>query len=121
MKLNIDCMRDVLLFIESCDYGVHPSFQSIVDSLPDYDKNDIAYTCDKLYEAGFIKAVIKNYIRNQSVVVKVTDITYEGHQFLENIRSQNVWSKVKENATKIGSFSIPVLQQIATTVISDLI
>jgi len=50
----------------------------------------------------------------------VFDLTYQGHQFLDEIRSDNVWNKTKETAKSIGSFSVNTLSTIATGVITSL-
>ncbi len=49
------------------------------------------------------------------------DISPQAHEFINNIRTDGVWEKVKEKATKIGSFSIDALSKIAVSVISALI
>lgn len=121
MKLNLDCMRDILLVIEQCGYQETPSFQQIVDSLPSYSRDDISYSCEKLYEAEFIDAVCKNYMRGQCPIIKIKSITYSGHQFLDDIRNDNNWGKVKEIASSVGSTSINAISQIATSVISAAI
>lgn len=121
MKLNIDCMRDVLLIIEQCGYQEMPSFQKIVDLLPDYSSDDISYSCEKLYEAEFIDAVHKNYMCGQCPIIKIKNITYSGHQFLDDIRNDNNWGKVKEIASSVGSISVNAISQIATSVISAAI
>ena len=53
-------------------------------------------------------------------VSRVFDLTYQGHQFLDEIRSDNVWNKTKETAKSIGSFSVNTLSTIATGVITSL-
>lgn len=120
MKFNIECVRDVLLEIESLDFNHSLPFKELAQKLDSYSSDELSYTCLKLYEAGFLKIVIKN--TGTSVhVVRIIDITYEGHQFLENIRNQSMWDKIKEKAHSIGSISIPVIQQIAGTVLTDSI
>lgn len=119
MKLNPDCMRDILLIIENCAYQEMPSFSYIVKALPQYTSDDISYSCEKLYEANFIDAIVKNYIRGQCPIVKIRNITYSGHQFLEDVRDDHNWSKIKEIALSVGSVSISTLSQIASTVISS--
>ena len=121
MKLNPDCMREILLAIENCKYGEMLNFSQIVSQLPDYSKEDISYSCEKPYEAGFIDAVSKNYMRGDCPIIKVKNITYDGHQFLDNIREEDNWQKTKDIAKSVGSVSIPTLMQIATNVISSVV
>lgn len=121
MKLNLDCMRDILLVIEQCGYQEMPSFQKVVNSLPGYSIDDISYSCEKLYEAEFIDAIQKNHIRGQCPIIKIRNITYSGHQFLDDIRNDNNWGKIKEIASSIGSTSVNAISQIAASVISAAI
>mgnify|MGYP002958432843 FL=1 len=54
-------------------------------------------------------------------VGRIYDMTYAGHQFLANIRSDNIWKGTKAIASKIGSSSLDAITQIASNVITELI
>lgn len=100
MRLNPDCMRAVLLTVESSDFGKSIDQNYIYNQLDDeYSHEDILYSLIKLKEAGFINGRVKSYDNWKNTVVFITDITYEGHQFLSNIRSNTIWEKVKEKLT----------------------
>lgn len=122
MKLNVDCMRDILLTMENYNYGEVSDIEKLHAALPNYTEEEISYACLKMDEAGFINIlsaeVMGSFI---PTVVQVTEITYNGHQFLENIRQQNIWNKTKETAKKLGSLSIPVLQEISQKIIFSMI
>lgn len=121
MKLNIDCMRDVLLILEEAPYRTAVEFTEICAKLvPDYTHDEICYSILKLDEAGFISAKIERNL-NSLNVNEVSDITYEGHQFLANVRTNKVWSTTKDVMSKVGSTSVQTASQIASTVISELI
>lgn len=51
----------------------------------------------------------------------IIDITYFGHEFIEQIKDDNNWKKVKDVAKKVGSSSIDILLQIATGVLTNKI
>ena len=122
MKLNVDCMRDILLTMESYSYGEVSDIDTLHDALPNYTEEEISYACLKMDEAGFIDILSADMTGSFiPTVVQVTDITYEGHQFLENIRQQNIWNKTKETAKKLGSFSISALQAISQQIILNMI
>ena len=101
MKINPDCVRDILIHIESFEYGSAHTIEQMCSELPHYSYEELDYHCLHLYDAGFIKAT-------------------QGHQFLDEIRSDNVWNKTKETAKSIGSFSVNTLSTIATGVITSL-
>jgi len=44
---------------------------------------------------------------------KVTDITWEGHEFLGNIRDDTAWNKTKEKAAKLRISSVKGLAYLA--------
>ena len=51
----------------------------------------------------------------------IIDITYFGHEFIEQIKDDNNWNKVKDVAKKVGSSSIDILLQIAAGVLTNKI
>lgn len=120
MKLNPDCMRNILLQMEDASYGENISSEQLYTTLPDYSHDEINYAILKLREADFVRATIDEYI-DGSVYIVLHDITYNGHQFLANIRSNNIWNNVKEVSKKIGSNSVSAISQIATSVITEII
>ena len=120
MKLNPDCMRDILIVMENAGYLEEVSPSTVYESLPNYSEDEINYSIIKLKEAGFIDAIIREY--NSGVaILRLDDITYIGHQFLADVRSDNIWNDVKEVSKKVGSNSISAISQIATGVISAII
>ena len=57
----------------------------------------------------------------QSLNGRIYDLTPKAHEFLANIRSDNLWRKTKSAASKIGSVALPVLQQIASNVVEGAV
>ena len=121
MKLNLDCMRDVLLVLEDAPFQKEMNLGEITGAIAiEYPFEDIAYSVQKLSEAGYIITKSKAYVTG-STIVSVQDITYNGHQFLANIRTNKVWSATKSVMSKIGTTSIQAATQIATSVVTELI
>ena len=120
MKLNIDCVRDLLLAIESeVNFTENLKYPSVninslceSDFLKKYQKCDICYAALKLNEGGFID-LTPTYGDNRITSILIDSLTYEGHQFLESIKPPNVWTKTKNKAAKIGSFAVDIVSQIA--------
>lgn len=123
MKLDLDCMRDIMIFVEDINYGEYILTSSLKENLPNpnYSDNDISYTCLKLYEAGLIDGMVTDYGGGFHYVKYINDITYKGHQFLADIHSDTVWNNIKEIASTVGSKSVPAIMQIASNVITALI
>ena len=114
MKLDPDCIRAVLLELEPVPYGEDAYVERIAENLEKYSENEVMYTCLKLNEAGFIKAVVRNYPSDgYDRVIKICDITYAGHQFLETVRSPKSWKIIKSGCESIGNFALKTISSIA--------
>lgn len=124
MKLNPDCIRDILLVIEKETdgiYGIELDFsesgeiQSSV--LSKYSKSELRYHVQQCeYSGYFVK--VSWFLSGKCVIY---DLSPDGHQFIANIRSENIWNTVKKKAAQIGSFSLNTLTQIASAVITEII
>lgn len=125
MRLDIDCVRAVLLEAEACDFDEMPLFSDFANNVMkrgNYSPLDIEYACHKLDEANFLKIITSNsFSRHTPNIIHIVDITYAGHQFLADIREETVWDNVKGIAQKIGSTSVNGITQIASNVVAELI
>lgn len=137
MKLNPDCIRDVLLYLEEhltynhdIEYGIeHNSITltTIVEQLykdHNYEPDDIKYSIEKLLEIEYIVSDKMTTGNNKSIIsCSISDISYDGHTFLNTIRPDTVWQATKKGASKIGIMSMHALSSIAIkvaeTIISD--
>lgn len=122
MQLNPDCIRDILLEIESTvtfdntfdyDRQNHPT-QGL---LSNYTPEEIIYHIRQCDLHGFLYHADWNICED----VTIQDLSPSGHQFLCNIRSNTVWTKTKYIAGKIGSFSIDFMAKIASNVVTELV
>ncbi len=119
MKLNKDCVRDLMLYIEdNLSFGSQLDVSQIHNL--NYSTDDILYTALKLYEAGYINASVSDYI-DGSIYISIQSITWSGHKFIDNIRDGKVWSTTKNIASKFTSVSISMIENIASQVITNLI
>lgn len=119
MKLNHDCIRDTLLFLENeLSLGGHIRDSLICDKLPEYNRDDVMYTLQKLFEGKYISG---NESEARSRAGTVKQITLKGHKFLDNIRPQTSWNMTKTAANKIGSVSIDILSTYAAKVTAELL
>lgn len=122
MKLNPDCIRDILLAMESCSFGQQLTLDGLHEQLPDYNEDELWYTVLKLSEAGFLEVTTISVLRMSMPGIKsIKDITYSGHEFLNSVRENRNWKSVKNIAAKAGTFSIHSLGIIAQSVASTAI
>lgn len=132
MRINIDCLRDVLLYcINNLDYiengyiwkcevvELNDIYKS--EDLQQYPKKDIMYSVLKLKESEYIKTSCEQpkeatYI-NDCVIM---DVTMKGHQFAETIKEPTVWEKTKSIANKVGNHTLHFLENLAHDVAVEI-
>ena len=119
MRLNPDCIRDILLYLEDKIDAENDcvSFNELVDNLGKYNRNMLYYHVNQISKHDFVDDVM--YASNEPLFI--SDLTPKGHEFLANIRSNTKWNKVKGISEKIGSTSLDAIIQISSNVITDLI
>jgi CTP:phosphocholine cytidylyltransferase-like protein len=109
MKLNIDCIKDILTKTEDVTDFVQKFFyesKKVNELFPGYTHDEIIYHINQASESGLIK-IGPFYDGGDSVYI--IDLTPEGHAFLANIRIETVWRKIKRKAIE----SLPVVISLA--------
>jgi len=120
MRLNPDCVRNILLMVEeSSGFGKVVLFKNSqdYDKLKKYPNDEVCYHIEQCRLSGFLTRV--DWTMDQHCCIY--DLTPSGHEFLANIRADTNWNKVKQTAKAVGSESLSVLSQIAAQVITNLI
>ena len=122
MKLNPDCIRDILLSVEDVtDSEVsfeYDRYEDVPERLKRYSHNEVVYHINQCDFAGLIVGLLSTDCNSY---VRIRDLSPAGHEFLANIRQDSIWNKSKEISAKIGSGSLSTLMQIAINVVSDLV
>lgn len=114
MKLNPDCVRDILLTIEDemqyddRTFSIGENFYYKFNRLKQYDWSEIRYHIIKCDEAGFI-TISKSITTN----IWIKDILFRGHEFIANIKDDTNWSKAKKAVNKLGTMSLSVIESVA--------
>jgi hypothetical protein len=119
MKLNPDCVRDLLLSIEDMSgWNTQLFFPTKFETLMKiYDIDELRYHVKQCIEFGFISADKGDFEGNHWI----SDLKPSGHEFLANMRSDNIWNNTKETAKKIGATSLSAFVQISSNVIAAII
>lgn len=122
MKLNPNCVRDILIELEKLEFHEEITIDELSSNLPSYNESEITYCCFKLIEADYITANVFDCIDGEYPQIQsIEDITFQGHEFLNNVRSNKIWKDVLEVGDKIGTASIGSIAQIASGVLTALI
>lgn len=109
MKLNPDCIRDILIASE--DVITFNTWYYYENNRPSslsekYSHDEIIYHIRQARDAGLITT---GPFYDAGASVHITDITPVGHEFLANIRIDTVWKKLKSK----GISSLPLLMSFA--------
>ena len=122
MKLNPDCIRDILFAIEDLStYGSFLTSEQLLNTkfLSNYSNEEVLYHLNQLYLSNYI-IVPKKYKLIEGTFF-VNDLSPLGHEFISNIRKNTNWNKVKSISKEVGSETLTSLKSIAETVISTAI
>jgi hypothetical protein len=118
MKLNPDCIRDVLLDVEEkCDYINCFEFPDDSNRLKSYDRNTALYHIKQCDRSGLITG-FKTLLNTGCLI---GDLSPSGHEFLSNIRSETTWNATKEITKKIGTDSLSAMLQVASGIVAEII
>lgn len=122
MKLDHDVVRKFLLAIEENNdlFGLSSASQSKFAKDNNLTDDELAYIILKLYDGDIVNGK-PLFASNAFYTYTPVQLTFKGHEYLDNIRSPEVWSRSKKIAGKIGSVSLDVMATIASKVIAELI
>lgn len=122
MKLDTNCVRDVLLAIEELqrvfvndDGDVEKEALWINDlyaALPGYGREVVFYTLYNLEQAGYIDLTVQ-WISGCVNMCAINHMTYEGHEFLESIRDSRQWTSVKKGLAAVRNYSLSAISSVA--------
>lgn len=129
MVLNSDCVRDVLIYIEKhLQYTqeqelfkhstIYPiEIQKHFTESNIYSLGDVNYSIEKLIEINYIEICSVHKDKDGNIIhFQINNITWSGHEFLDNIKPSSFWDYAKQKAKSIGSISIKALSQGASFV-----
>lgn len=122
MKLNPDCVRNVLLKIEE-EHKIHIDddndvtfepvwLETLYNAFPGTPKEDIFYTLFNLEQAGYVCSNLLDE-NTASEMYAVNYITFSGHEFLERIRNEKNWNAAKGILAAVRNYSLDAINQAA--------
>ena len=118
MKLNPDCIRDILLYLEDNLRVKNNSFsfislETLQNNLTQYSKEDIFYSVYNLREIHYIEGTFLGADNIKMYVCLIDNITYAGHQFLDTVKPETVWNKTKSIVKQAGIHTLEFIETIA--------
>lgn len=119
MKLDAECVRSVLLELEEKPLGVYLP-DDLSESVSKYGMENVEYAILKLNEAGYIRAGISETLSGDYEIFGILDITFNGHEFLNSIRSPSVWERLKDSTLDGGTACLKVVGDIAVEILKEI-
>jgi len=111
MKRDMDFVRDLLLKIEELD---PENSLDLIDSSASKPEKHKLYEHLKMLieEADLVRGEEEDSIGFDPQWYNL-GLTWQGHEYLDNIRDPEIWRKTKEEATKLGGFSLELVGALA--------
>lgn len=118
MKRNWDVIRKILLKVEALpdESSMIASSDFAADAI---DNETAVYHIDLLIQAGLLKGECHKAIDPAHCLLY--SLTWDGHEFLDRIKREGVWNKVKETArTKSIDLNFDIIKTIASSLLIQI-
>ncbi|MET4570693.1 DUF2513 domain-containing protein [Rhodanobacter soli] len=119
MKRNWDIIREILTHLEEL-----PNTDSMLE-LSDFPEDrafEYAYHVELLIEAGLVEGQMAGTLGGGPADFFARRLTWPGHEFLDSIRSDTVWSKTKRTFTSKGiDMTFDLVKSVASEISVALI
>ena len=115
MKRDLDLIREIMLVLEDkMEYGKNFQSTHLIEVMQDktLSVEKLAYHLGLLVENDFIKAKEYRHQSGEPTDYLINTITSQGQDFIDTIRQDITWNKIKEKASNIGGFTLSLLVDI---------
>lgn len=116
MKLNLDCVRDILMDIESLSDGRHNiciserNYKDIMENCQKYEYGVLFYHIQQCQENGYF-TVLKNSLTLDEDF-SILDLSPKAHELLAKARNDKFWKKALNAIMKLGEVTLPMLPDL---------
>ena len=117
MKRDMELVREILFLLESQEDG------AILEVPEGLDKYNVASHLEIMSQANLVKG--KTIWADNEPFWMQYNLTWQGHDFIDSIRSESVWNKikstVKDKGLEIGGLTIDVIAEMAKSFAKDIL
>lgn len=119
MKLDYDLIREILLITEEYSDGKHhildAFYQKRITPVP--SNAAMRTSVEYLRMAGYVQCKLTS-----AKVYRIIDLTPKGREYLDSIRDEKVWQKVKEKIREnAGTISMDIVKNLAVKIAEGFI
>ena len=129
MKLNLDVVRELMLWLEDgltlCYDGRQRAFVytplDYTDFVVHHDEiapEDVIYTSKMLSDGGYIEAQIDGCDETISIC-RYYSLTYEGHKLLDSIRDEGRWKELKRISYDLKGAGLEIIGAVGAELIKN--
>jgi hypothetical protein len=97
MKRDLDLVRQVLLHIEALPAGPPAQYRT-----SEIDDPVLLAHFELVISAGLVNGKIARSQGTRGDVISISGLTWEGHEWLEMVRSQAMWNEIKSSLLDNG-------------------
>src|SRR5215203_4905572 len=117
MKRDMDLVRDLMLEIEAFNgNALRRDYLPLKPRFAEVDKHVLDFHIHLLEGAGFIKMWPYDEMSKSSWVIK--HLTWDGCEFLETVRDDEVWKTTKSGAKTVGNFGLQTILEIGKGIVA---
>ena len=114
MRRENELIRALMLHLETADRVVNSKH-----SVDGYTSDQVSYHLAQIVDSGLAVGAVQYSVGNPDptipIAVMVKRLTPSGHDFIESIRNDTVWKKVKSKSAEVGGdISIGLLKELGT-------
>jgi Hypothetical protein (DUF2513) len=116
MKRNMELIRDILLRVEADPKLDGADFRRATAEtlgITERTEAEVAYHLDLLIQAGFLNGNTKMLGRGDQKLTRISKLTWEGHEFLDDIRDPEIWRKTKDREKAVAGVGLKFIWEIA--------
>lgn len=114
MERNWDTIREILIKFEELDPEKGPLQ---LEDFPEERAYEYSYHVELLLEAGLLHGEMSKTLGRHAQSFWVDRLTWEGHEFIDAIRSDAVWNKTKSSFVRGGlTMTFDLIKGVATDV-----
>ncbi|MBI0032763.1 DUF2513 domain-containing protein [Lactobacillus sp. M0396] len=103
MELNYDLVRDILIEYAQSEHASGPTAQELIvfAAKKECSYDELTFTLARMYEGGLITNP-PQLIGNSYKITEPGNLTWQGNEYLNSVRTQNVWNEAKNKIKELG-------------------
>lgn len=119
MKLNLDCVRDILMDIEDMTDGyksilISEENYKILPNCRKYNYTELRYHLLQCQQNEYFINGSQTFDEDFSIV----DLSPKAHEFIAKIRDNNIWNKLKKLLIGFGTIALPAIIEKVNSLLS---